>query len=194
MAMRRYAYDANGNTLTDANGKSYIWDFETRLTQAVVPGTNGGTTTFKYDPFGRRIQKSGPLGTTNHLYDGRGAKAKIIEEIDSNGSGLARYSQGPLVDEPLAELRGSTISYYDADDLGSVTSLSNSNGTLADTYTYDSFGKLTASTGTLTNPFQYNTQGASSTLKQAHSSTAHATTIRALAGLRARTQSSFVGE
>jgi YD repeat-containing protein len=52
------AYDANGNTLSDPSGKSYTWDFENRLTQAVVPGTNGGTTTFKYDPFGRRIQKS----------------------------------------------------------------------------------------------------------------------------------------
>ena len=147
------ALDANGNTLTDPSGKQYTWDFENRLMQAVVPGT--GTTTFRYDPFGRRIQKSGPLGTTNYLYDGRGARANIIEEVDPNGSVLARYSQGTLVDEPLAELRGSTISYYEADDQGSVTSLSNSAGTLANTYTYDSFGRLTASTGTFTNPFQY---------------------------------------
>jgi len=49
-------YDADGNTLTHAGGRSYTWDFENRLTQAVVPGANGGTTTFKYDPFGRRIQ------------------------------------------------------------------------------------------------------------------------------------------
>jgi YD repeat-containing protein len=63
-----YTYDANGNTLSDPSGKSYTWDFENRLTQAVVPGT--GTVNFKYDPFGRRIQKSGPLGTTNYLYDG----------------------------------------------------------------------------------------------------------------------------
>jgi RHS repeat-associated protein len=55
----------------------------------------------------------------------------------------------------LAELRGSVASYYEADDLGSITSLSSSNGTLANTYTYDSFGNLTASTGTTTNPFQY---------------------------------------
>src|SRR5208282_5312594 len=65
------ALDANGDTLSDPSGKSYTWDFENRLVQAVVPGTNGGTTTFKYDPFGRRIQKSGPLGTTNYLYEGR---------------------------------------------------------------------------------------------------------------------------
>jgi hypothetical protein len=42
--------DANGNTLSDPSGKSYSWDFENRLTQAVVPGSSGGTTTFKYDP------------------------------------------------------------------------------------------------------------------------------------------------
>jgi YD repeat-containing protein len=62
-------YDANGNTLSDPSGKSYSWDFENRLTQAVVPGTGGGTTSFKYDHFGRRIQKSEPLGTTNYLYE-----------------------------------------------------------------------------------------------------------------------------
>ena len=145
------AYDANGNTLSDPSGKSYSWDFENRLTQAVVPGTGGGTTTFKYDPFGRRIQKSGPLGTTNYLYDG----TTIEDELDNSGSVLARYTATTDVDEPLSELRGSTGSYYQQDGLGSVTSLSNGSDALANTYTFDSFGKLNASTGTLTNPFQY---------------------------------------
>jgi YD repeat-containing protein len=66
----RGSYDANGNTLSDPSGKSYSWDFENRLTQAVVPGT--GTVAFRYDPFGRRIQKSSASGTTNYLYDGDG--------------------------------------------------------------------------------------------------------------------------
>jgi RHS repeat-associated protein len=146
-------YDANGNTLSDASGKSYTWDFENRLTQAVVPGTNGGTTTFKYDPFGRRIQKSGPLGTTNYLYDGDGEN--VIEEVDNNGNILFRYVQGGLFDEPFSEVSSTTVSYYQRDGLDSVSSLSSSAGALANTYTYDSFGKLTASTGTITNPFQY---------------------------------------
>ena len=63
-----YSYDNNGNTLTDAQGRGFTWDFENRLTQVVNPDV--GSTTFRYDPFGRRIQKSGPLGTTNYLYDG----------------------------------------------------------------------------------------------------------------------------
>ncbi len=145
------ALDANGNTLSDPSGKSYSWDFENRLIQAVVPGTNGGTTTFKYDPFGRRIQKSGPLGITNYLYDGPNA----VEEIDNSGNVLARYTQGREIDESLAMLRSGTTSYYEADGVASITSLSNSAGALANTYTFDSFGQLTAHTGTLANPFQY---------------------------------------
>jgi YD repeat-containing protein len=148
-----YTYDNNGNTLTDAQGRSFTWDFENRLVQAVVSGTNGGTTTFKYDPFGRRIQKSGPLGTTNYLYDG--ASDVAIEELDNGGNVLARYAQGPGIDQPLSEFRSGTTSYYDQDALGSVSSLSNGTGALANTYAYDSFGKVTASRGTLTNPFQY---------------------------------------
>lgn len=147
------AYDANGNTLSDPSGKQFTWDFENRLTQVVNPGV--GTTTFRYDPFGRRIQKSGPLGTTNFLYDGTEDGANLIEELDNAGNILARYTHQLDVDTPLSMLRSGTSSYYEQDGLGSVTSLSNSAGALVNTYTYDSFGKLTASTGTLVNPFQY---------------------------------------
>jgi RHS repeat-associated protein len=145
----RVTLDANGSTLSDPTGKTYNWDFENRLSSVFVPGT--GTVTFKYDPFGRRVQKSSPLGTTNYLYDG----ADIIEETDNTETVLARYAQGLGVDDPLAQLRSGTTSYYQQDALGSATSLSNSAGALASTYGYDSFGNLTASTGTITNPVRY---------------------------------------
>ena len=146
-----YTYDANGNTLTDASGKSYTWDFENRLTQAVVPGADGGTTTFKYDPFGRRIQKSGPLGTTNYLYGG----VNSIQELDNAGNVVARYARTRNVDEALGEWRSGTASYYQQDGLDSITSLSNATGSVASTYSYDSYGRVLSSTGSLTNPFQY---------------------------------------
>jgi RHS repeat-associated protein len=142
-------YDANGNTLSDASGRSYTWDFESRLVSMIVPGT--GSTAFKYDPFGRRIQKSGPLGTTNYLYDG----FNLLVEVDQSGNVLARYAPTRNLDEPLSEWRSGTTNYYQQDRLGSATSLSNSAGAVAKTYTFDSFGKLTASTGALTNPFEY---------------------------------------
>ena len=52
-------------------------------------------------------------------------------------------------------LRSSTTSFYDADGLGSITSLTNSSGSIAQSYTFDSFGNQTAASGSLTNPFQY---------------------------------------
>src|SRR6202167_3467845 len=118
------ALDANGNTLSDPSGKSYSWNFDNRLTQVVNPGV--GTTAFKYDPFGRRIQKSGPLGTTNFLYDGMDRNANVIEEVDNAGNVLARFTQSLDIDQPLAEYRSGTTSYYEQDGINSVTSLSNS--------------------------------------------------------------------
>jgi RHS repeat-associated protein len=144
-----YTYDANGNTLADPSGKSYSWDFENRLTSVTVPGS--GTTTFKYDFLDRRIQKSGPLGTSNYLYD----IDNLSQEVDSSGNTLARYTQSQRIDEPLAMLRSSTASYYQSDGLRSITTLSNAAGSVSQTYTYDSFGNMTALTGALTNPFRF---------------------------------------
>jgi RHS repeat-associated protein len=109
--------------------------------------------TFAYDPFGRRIKKvvSSTSATSVFAYDGD----NLVEEANSSGAAVARYSQGLNIDEPLAMLRSSATSYYNADGLGSVTSLANASGTLAQTYTFDSFGKQTASSGSLVNPFQY---------------------------------------
>jgi RHS repeat-associated protein len=144
-----YTYDANGNTLSDPSGKSYSWDFENRLAQVAVPGT--GTVIFKYDPWGRRIYKGSPTWTGIFAYDGD----NLIETMTSSGSVVADYADSPAIDEPLAQVRGGTTSFYEQDGLASVTSLSNGTGTISNTYTYDSFGKLTASTGAVTNPFQY---------------------------------------
>jgi len=106
---------------------------------------------FKYDPYGRRIYKSSASSTSIFTYD----DDRLIEETTASGGSVARYSQTESIDEPLAMMRGGVTSFYNADGLGSITSLSNSAGTLAQTYSLDSFGKLTASAGSVTNPFLY---------------------------------------
>src|SRR3989475_10389981 len=134
-------HDNDGNTLTKVSGSStttYAWDFENRLTSVTLPGS-GGTVSFKYDPFGRRTYKSSSSGTSVFAYDGD----NLVEEANASGAVVARYSQGLNIDEPLAMLRSAETSYYHADGLGSVTSLSNAPGALAQTYTFDSFGKPT---------------------------------------------------
>ena len=116
-----------------------------------LPGT-GGAVTFKYDPAGRRIQKAFS-SITNYVYEGKGPN--LIEEADNNGNAIARYVYGKRIDEPFAEIRDGITSYYENDGMGSVSSLSNLSGAQAQTYTYDSFGNLTASTGSVANPFRY---------------------------------------
>ena len=143
-----YTFDSNGGTLTktDTTGTTtYTWDFENRLTSVHPP--NQTTVTFKYDPFGRRIQK----GSSVYLYDG----ANLIEEADSGGNMVARYVFGGEVDEPLAASRGTSTEFYQADGLGSITSLSTTAGAMSDSFVYDSFGNVTSSTGSFAQPFRY---------------------------------------
>ena len=101
-----YTYDNDGNTAskTDSSGTTqYTWDFENRMTQVTLPGT-GGTVTFQYDPFGRRIQKSFTQNSTatitNYLYDG----PNLLEEADQSGNVLGRYTQTEKIDEQLSVL------------------------------------------------------------------------------------------
>ena len=143
-----YSYDNNGNMLSKTSGANvtnYAWDFENRLASVTLPG-NGGVVSFQYDPLGRRIQKSSPSGATNYVYDG----ANIIAELNASGAVAASYAQGLGVDEHWAMQRGGTIAYYQADALGSITSLST-----GDTYTYDSFGNITSNTGNIVNPYRF---------------------------------------
>jgi RHS repeat-associated protein len=155
-----YTYDLVGKILqvNDPTGTyAFAYDNMGRLTQVTMPNS-GGTATFEYDPFGRRVQKVFTTGgnnptttSTNYLYDGDNA----IETVDQNGNVLSRFAQDEGVDHPLAESTASGLDYYEQDGLGSVTSLTNSSGALALSYTYDSFGKITTSSGSVTNPFRY---------------------------------------
>jgi RHS repeat-associated protein len=147
-----YTYDLNGNTTSksDSTGTTtYTWDYENRLTQATLPGS-GGSVSFKYSPLGTRVYKSSSLATSIYIYDGD----DVIEEVNSTGAAVARYARTENIDEPIAMLRNGATSYYQADGLGSTSSLSSATGSLTQTYSFDSFGKTT-SAGALVNPFQY---------------------------------------
>jgi YD repeat-containing protein len=74
---------------------SYALHFENRLTSVTLPA--GAVVSFKYDPFGRRINKSSPAGSTTYVYDGDNA----VEELTgSTGTLGERYTFGPGTDEP----------------------------------------------------------------------------------------------
>jgi len=148
-----YSYDYNGSLTShtlSSNTTTYAWDYEDGLASVTLPNS-GGTVTFKYDPFGRRIFRQSPNTTSIFAYDGD----RLVETTNSSGGEVARYVQGLNIDEPLSLERGSIIDYYEADGLGSITSLTSTNGLITQTYTFDSFGNTTNSTGSLTNFSRY---------------------------------------
>ena len=148
-----YTYDYNGNLTSKTNSTGttdYAWDYENRLTSVTLPNS-GGTVSFKYDPFGRRSYKQSPNTTSIFVYEG----ANLVETVNGSGGIVARYTPTTNIDEPLAESRSATTSYYEQDGLGSITSLTATNGSSSQTYAYDSFGNTTNSSGSLKNYFQY---------------------------------------
>jgi YD repeat-containing protein len=78
----------NGNAATKNNSAgitTYAWHFENRLTSVTLPAS-GGTVSFKYDPFGRRIYKSSSTATSVYAYDGD----NLVEETNASGAVVAR--------------------------------------------------------------------------------------------------------
>ncbi|MBI3595608.1 MAG: Ig-like domain-containing protein [Nitrospirae bacterium] len=137
-------YDANGNLTFDGT-TTYTWDARNRLSQM---SSGSLLASFTYDALGRRISKTINGSTISYLYDGN----DIIAEIRNN-TVTATYLRGLSIDEPF--LRASAVAeYYHADALGSTLALTDQNGAVQTTYTYDPFGS-TSIIGASTNPFQY---------------------------------------
>jgi RHS repeat-associated protein len=131
-----YTYDVVGNRLSSLGVTPYQYNSSNELTSLPNVG-------YTYDNNGNTKTKADPTGVTTYSWDFENRLSSVL------------LPQGRGVDEPLAELRSGTTSYYDADGLGSITSLSSSAGAIANTYTYDSFGKLAASTGVVSNPLRF---------------------------------------
>jgi len=153
---RKYSYDYDdlGNQsyryLNAAKTKywQYSWTVENRLQQAqlIMDGQTLRTLNFKYDPFGRRIEKQVvdtlATTTTNYVYDGEDILLQLVN--DGATTHTRQFVHGPGIDEPLAQMQDEQSYYYHADGLGSVLALTDSGKGIVQRYKYDTFGMLTA--------------------------------------------------
>lgn len=156
-----YSYDDNGNLIQRQDKGSgevtkYSYDYEDRLIKIeVFPSASSpnptSTSTYRYDGFGRRIEKNVDGVVTCYLYDGE----DILYELDDSNTILARYTHGPGIDEPLIMEREGVNYYYHEDGLGGITHLTDADGAIAQSYVYDSFGNIIAQSGTVANPYTY---------------------------------------
>ena len=165
-----YTYDNNGNQTARAlkNGKGWIqeWDAQNRLTK--VERTNGAdsrTVTFKYDPFGRRIEKkvvdvfSGVTATTTtaYVYDGEDIVLQV-ETIEAGGTTAvteSRFIHGPGIDEPLVMVRNGQNYFYHADGLGNIVAITDQSQNIVQKYSYETFGLPTPSDPAFRQPYAF---------------------------------------
>jgi len=158
-----YSYDNNGNqiakSINETKGWIQSWDYENRLiTSERTKGAEKRTISFKYDPFGRRIEKklvtTNPASTetTTYVYDNE----DIVLELttDSTGTTKTFYTHGPGIDEPLAMERSGQYYYYHQDGLGSITAITDQSRTVVQRYSYSVFGQPRPTTN-FRNSYQY---------------------------------------
>jgi RHS repeat-associated protein len=137
-------YDANGSP-TSLAGNSYKWDGENRLVRFASSSNNTGSS-FSYDGLGRLVRivdTHGGTITADHSYTWCGATRCLAHDNTQANSPVSTqyFEQGAII--------GGTSYYYVKDQLGSVTEMVSSTGTVTSQYTYDPYGNRTTISGTI---------------------------------------------
>jgi RHS repeat-associated protein len=162
-----YQYDDLGNQtkriIATGIEWAFYWDGENKLKKAelVKDTVTLRRLTFKYDPFGRRIEKqvtNNPATTpsttiTTYFYDQEDIVFTTV--TDGTTTSKTHYVHGPGIDEPLAMVKDGQPFYYHADGLGSVVAITDASGNIVQRYSYEAFGQLTASDPTFDNFYTY---------------------------------------
>jgi RHS repeat-associated protein len=141
------SHDVNGN-VTAFGAITYAWDVLDRLKTR----TGGGlTSTFSYDAQGRRTRIDHE--STKFIYQGLNAVDMSYQK--AGGYFRSNYLFGPGIDEPLARVDSTEVTYYSVDGLGSVILLTDGAGAVKNKYAYGSWGEGQTASESLVQPFRY---------------------------------------
>ncbi|MCX6923575.1 MAG: hypothetical protein NT154_10280, partial [Verrucomicrobia bacterium] len=165
------AYTANAlNQYSQAGAASFTYDADGNMTSR---GDPTGPTTFEYDPENRLIQISTPTnGVWQYTYDALGNRTVVAHdgvatsylhdpiglvdvaaEYDNGGNLVARYNHALGL---VARVDAATSSaYYAFDAIGNTRQISTSDGSMLNSYVYDSFGDSVIELERVPNPFRY---------------------------------------
>ena len=159
---RHYDYDAYGNLIRESRGTGqklvteYRYDCQHRLIGVSLPG--GSTASYKYDAFGRRIEKTVDGHTTEFLWQGE----RLIAESAENRYRSYIYELGSF--RPLAMLDGegplkAAPFYYQLDHLGTPQELTDYSGEIMWSAKYRAYGNLAAlDVSEIDNPLRFQGQ------------------------------------
>ena len=141
-------YDNDGNTVA-SGGITNVYDFENHLVQH-------GAVSIVYDGDGNRIAETANGTTTKYLVDTLNPTgyAQVVDELQA-GAVVRTYTLGLERISQQQVASGQQLSYYGFDGHGSVRNLTDSTGSVTDSYDYDAFGNLIASTGSTPNNYLF---------------------------------------
>ena len=118
-----YTYDSAGNTLTDANGQTFIYDGENKQVE-VRNSSNAAIGKYWYDGDGKRVKKEVP-----------GTGEVTIFVYDAAGKQIAEYST------VVASANDAKVAYVTADHLGSPRINTDVTGAVTSRHDYHPFGE-----------------------------------------------------
>ena len=141
-----YRYDAQGNTLGDGEN-TYLYDCLNRIAEVQIKA--GDIQKNHYDAEGLRSQMEENGKLVSFVY----ADREVITEEDEAGAHI-RYIRGhELLASDSAHAR--TYYHYACDEMGSITDITDCDGTVLNHYAYDAFGNRTVEEETVENRFGF---------------------------------------
>ena len=142
----------NRISMTNSGGTtSYTYDSENYMTKAKL--LNGTNATFIYNGKHRRVIREGSAITyTGFVFDGE----YPLLEVDSTNTVQAVHTADPQgYGAEVSQHRGSSSYYYHFDGLGSTDRMTDSTGSVVNSYLYDAWGNVLTSSGSATNNLLY---------------------------------------
>jgi RHS repeat-associated protein len=138
-----FGYDSNGNLTSDGT-HAFTYDPENRLVWRVGAGSSSAV---RYDPLGRvhevtDVQAGSVVKRTHFLHDGD----ELVAQYDHYGNMLRRFVHGGGAgDDPMVWFEGNTDAasarrFLYADERGSITAVTDTNGNVTAVNTYDEYG------------------------------------------------------
>ncbi len=134
---QNFGYDGNGNlsSKTGSTAWTYTYDAQNRL---ITAQSTTNSVSFTYDTRNRQVSRTVNGVTTYFVWDAW----SLLEERDATGQLTQHYTHGAGTDELIAKTDSLRTVYYHHDGLGSTTALSDTTGTLVETYRYDVCGAV----------------------------------------------------
>ena len=151
-----YSYDANGNQITKTAESKTETNTYDGLNQ-LIGFTDGETTaSYKYNADGLRTSKTVDGKTINHIWDGN--KQIVVDMDDSDWYSAEVYVRGTNLLAKFSKQSGNVktdYQYYTQNAHGDVVNLTDADGAVTKSYTYDAFGVEQNIDDADTNAFRY---------------------------------------